>query len=90
MIGVSHVTGQAASGVPAQLVEFAPELVVTSPGVKPDAPLIAWAGDNEIEVWVDIDLAWRLRDKTSRVAEWTPFKKSNVEGRAGAMIKVSG
>ena len=77
VIGVAHVTGQSASGVPEQLVDFAPELVVTSPGVKPDAPLIVWAGVNNIDVWVDIDLAWRLRDKTSRVAEWVMITGTN-------------
>ncbi len=70
VLGVRHTTGEAAKALPAALVEFAPELIVTSPGVKPNSPIIVWAGENRIPVWVDIDLAWRLRDKTERIADW--------------------
>ena len=77
VLGVRHLTGESASGVPTELNEFAPELIVTSPGVKPDAAVIRWAADAGIAVWVDIDLAWRLRDKTSRVAEWVMITGTN-------------
>jgi len=77
VLGVRHLTGESASGVPTELIEFAPELIVTSPGVKPDAAVIRWATDAGIAVWVDIDLAWRLRDKTSRVAEWVMITGTN-------------
>lgn len=70
VIGVRHVTGSAAAGLPPAVVEFAPELVVTSPGVRPDNVLINWAIDNEVDVWVDIELAWRVRDKLPKVAPW--------------------
>ena len=54
----------------ADLVEFAPELVVVSPGYRPDHPLTSWAEANGVAVWGDIELGWRLRDKTNRVADW--------------------
>ena len=70
VLGVKHTTGVEAGGLPTALVDFAPDLLITSPGVKPSSPIIGWATEKEIPVWVDIDLAWRLRDKTERVADW--------------------
>lgn len=70
VLGVKHTTGLEATGLPAALVDFGPELLITSPGVKPSSPIVLWASEKEIPVWVDIDLAWRLRDKTERVADW--------------------
>lgn len=70
VLGVEHVTGDAAKGVPALVVEFEPEILITSPGVKPENELLVWAREKHIPIWVDIDLAWRLKDKTEKVAEW--------------------
>jgi UDP-N-acetylmuramoylalanine--D-glutamate ligase len=38
------------------------DLVVTSPGVPPTAPLIVAAGRRGVPVWGEVELAWRLRD----------------------------
>ncbi|MDX6299958.1 MAG: UDP-N-acetylmuramoylalanine--D-glutamate ligase [Nocardioidaceae bacterium] len=38
------------------------DLVVTSPGVPPTAPLIVAAGARGVPVWGEVELAWRLRD----------------------------
>ena len=38
------------------------DLVVTSPGWRPDAPLLAQAVARDIPVWGEVELAWRLRD----------------------------
>lgn len=54
----------------AVLEAFDPELVVVSPGYRPDHPLTVWAESRGIAVWGDIELGWRLRDKTARVADW--------------------
>lgn len=70
VLGVEHVTGADAANLPAELPLFAPELLVTSPGVVPESEIIQWAEKQGVPVWVDIDLAWRLRDKTDKVAEW--------------------
>jgi UDP-N-acetylmuramoylalanine--D-glutamate ligase len=53
-----------------ELVEHSPELLIVSPGFHPDHPLLLWAARNEIPVWGDIELAWRLRDKVGPPAEW--------------------
>lgn len=54
----------------ADLQEFDPELVVVSPGYRPDHPLVRWAEARGTTVWGDIQLGWRLRDKTERIADW--------------------
>ncbi|QNN53092.1 UDP-N-acetylmuramoyl-L-alanine--D-glutamate ligase [Nocardioides mesophilus] len=38
------------------------QLVVTSPGVPPTAPLLAAAYARGLPVWGEVELAWRLRD----------------------------
>ncbi|MFF9014044.1 UDP-N-acetylmuramoyl-L-alanine--D-glutamate ligase [Streptomyces sp. NPDC014870] len=43
----------------------ATELVVTTPGWRPDKPLFAAAAEAGVEVWGDVELAWRLRDTPS-------------------------
>ncbi|GAA1419905.1 UDP-N-acetylmuramoyl-L-alanine--D-glutamate ligase [Agrococcus citreus] len=45
------------------------ELVVASPGLRPDHPWLLAAAERGIPVWGDIELAWRVRDKV-RAAEW--------------------
>jgi UDP-N-acetylmuramoylalanine--D-glutamate ligase len=77
VIGVAHLTGPEAAGVPQQVVDFAPNLVVTSPGYKPTSDIIEWAEGNNIEIWVDIDLAWRVRDKNERIAQWFTITGTN-------------
>src|SRR3954449_8197196 len=38
------------------------DLVVTSPGWRPDAPLLAQAVARDIPLWGEVELGWRLRD----------------------------
>ncbi|GAA1614452.1 UDP-N-acetylmuramoyl-L-alanine--D-glutamate ligase [Leucobacter chromiireducens] len=61
----------------ADLVAFDPELVVVSPGYRPDHPLTTWAAENGVTVWGDIELGWRLRDKTDRIADWICITGTN-------------
>jgi UDP-N-acetylmuramoylalanine--D-glutamate ligase len=77
VIGVPYVTGEAATGVPAAAVEFEPEVIIVSPGIRPENPLLVWAREHGIVIWVDIDLAWRLRDKTDRLAHWFTVTGTN-------------
>lgn len=77
VIGVPYVTGEAAKGVPAAAVEFEPDVIIVSPGIRPENPLLKWAKERGISIWVDIDLAWRLRDKTDRLAHWFTVTGTN-------------
>ncbi|RNB47040.1 UDP-N-acetylmuramoyl-L-alanine--D-glutamate ligase [Agromyces tardus] len=68
VIGVRHVDDPLET-VPAELVAFAPEVLIASPGFHPDHPVLRWADAAGIAVWGDIELAWRVRDKVN-AAEW--------------------
>lgn len=69
------------STVPDALLTFDAELVVVSPGYRPDHPLLRWAGEHGIPMWGDIELAWRLRDKVVRAdgrpADWICITGTN-------------
>lgn len=94
VLGIDHITGDAAKRVPEQVLEFSPELLITSPGIKPENELLVWAKSKQLPIWVDIDLAWRLRDKTEKIAEWilvtgTNGKTTTVQ-MATAMLNQGG
>ena len=52
------------------------DLVVTSPGWRPTAPLLSQARDRDIPVWGEVELAWRLRDP-DRPAPWLAVTGTN-------------
>ncbi|MGZ4474206.1 MAG: UDP-N-acetylmuramoyl-L-alanine--D-glutamate ligase [Nocardioides sp.] len=52
------------------------DVVVTSPGWKPSAPLLAQARDRGIPIWGEVELAWRLRDP-SNAAPWLAVTGTN-------------
>ncbi len=70
VIGAELLEEPDLSAAPARLAEFDPELVVVSPGFHWDHPLLIWAEERDTPVWGDIELAWRLRDKVGRPADW--------------------
>jgi UDP-N-acetylmuramoylalanine--D-glutamate ligase len=59
------------------LVAFAPDLLVVSPGFHPDVPALVWAAEADVPVLGDVELAWRLRDKTGEPAEWITITGTN-------------
>ncbi|GAA4740877.1 UDP-N-acetylmuramoyl-L-alanine--D-glutamate ligase [Amnibacterium soli] len=59
------------------LEAFAPDLLVVSPGYHPDVPALAWAAEAGVPVVGDVELAWRLRDKTGAPAEWITITGTN-------------
>jgi UDP-N-acetylmuramoylalanine--D-glutamate ligase len=82
------------SPVPDELIAFGPEIIVVSPGYHPEHPILLWAAKNEIPVWGDIELAWRLRDKVGTPAPWilvtgTNGKTTTVQMTA-AMLATAG
>ncbi len=77
VIGVDLLTLDDDLAAPAELDALDPQLVVVSPGYRPDHPLIAWARDRGTPVWGDIELAWRLRDKVAPAAEWILITGTN-------------
>jgi UDP-N-acetylmuramoylalanine--D-glutamate ligase len=80
LIGASYV--QADETLPPALAGFEPELVVVSPGYPPRHPFLTWAAEQSLEVWGDIELAWRLRDRTVR-SDGTPADWICITGTNG-------
>lgn len=80
LIGARLWTGSLDT-VPADLADFAPEVVVASPGFAPGHPLISWTRESGIALWGDIELAWRVRDKVLRPdgspADWILITGTN-------------
>jgi UDP-N-acetylmuramoylalanine--D-glutamate ligase len=58
--GVTVLLGDGPAG-PAEVLPTGTDLVVTSPGWRPDAPLLAAAAAAGVPVIGDVELAWRLR-----------------------------
>ena len=92
VIGVTHLTGAKVdlsneASFPAELIAFEAQLVITSPGFKPQHPLIQWAERSGLPLWIDVDLAWRLRDKTARVAEWFVVTGTNGKTTTCQMLE---
>ncbi|MGW8355890.1 UDP-N-acetylmuramoyl-L-alanine--D-glutamate ligase [Streptomyces wedmorensis] len=51
------------------------ELIVTTPGWRPDKPLFAAAAEAGVEIWGDVELAWRLRGPDA--APWLAVTGTN-------------
>ena len=87
VIGVTHLVGAEAAGLPMAVIDFAPELIVTSPGVRPENQLLNWAQSSGIDIWVDIELAWRVRDKNQKVADWITVTGTNGKTTTVQMVE---
>ncbi len=62
------------------------DLVVTSPGWKPSAPLLAQAAERGIPVWGEVELAWRLRDP-EHAAPWLAVTGTNGKTTTVQMLQ---
>jgi len=62
------------------------DLVVTSPGWKPSAPLLARAAERGIPVWGEVELAWRLRDPDAPAA-WLAVTGTNGKTTTVQMLQ---
>ncbi len=65
-VGAEHVTR----------LDHRPDLVVTSPGWRPDQPLLVAAAASGVPVWGEVELAWRLRPATG-AAPWLTVTGTN-------------
>lgn len=70
------------------------DFVVVSPGFDPRHPLVVKLNQLGMPLITDIDLAWHLRDKTSRIAHWVVVTgtngKTTVCELTAAMIAADG
>jgi UDP-N-acetylmuramoylalanine--D-glutamate ligase len=84
--GVTVLLGEAAERLPAGT-----ELVVTSPGWRPDSPVLVAAAGAGIEVWGEVELAWRLRDPALPWLGVTGTNgKTTTVGMLAAILTASG
>lgn len=62
------------------------DLVVTSPGWRPTAPLLAQAAERRVPVWGEVELAWRLRDP-EHPAPWLAVTGTNGKTTTVQMLQ---
>ncbi|MFI8366349.1 UDP-N-acetylmuramoyl-L-alanine--D-glutamate ligase [Streptomyces sp. NPDC085466] len=60
------------------------ELVVTTPGWQPDKPLFTAAAEAGVEIWGDVELAWRLRGPDA--APWLAITGTNGKTTTTRML----
>ncbi|MFD4374932.1 UDP-N-acetylmuramoyl-L-alanine--D-glutamate ligase [Streptomyces sp. NPDC058486] len=60
------------------------ELVVTTPGWQPDKPLFRAAAEAGVEIWGDVELAWRLRGPDA--APWLAITGTNGKTTTTRML----
>jgi UDP-N-acetylmuramoylalanine--D-glutamate ligase len=60
------------------------ELLVTTPGWRPDKPIFAAAAEAGVEVWGDVELAWRLRGPGA--APWLAVTGTNGKTTTTRML----
>jgi UDP-N-acetylmuramoylalanine--D-glutamate ligase len=66
------------------------DVVVTSPGWRPDSPLLVQAAERGVPVWGEVELAWRLRDVhpgTGRPAPWLVVTGTNGKTTTVQMLE---
>lgn len=77
VLGVKHHIGEEISQTIKLVKEFSPELVIVSPGIRPENPLLLEAASLDAEIWTEIDLAWRVRDKHGKASQWICITGTN-------------
>ncbi|HYJ75089.1 MAG TPA: UDP-N-acetylmuramoyl-L-alanine--D-glutamate ligase, partial [Kineosporiaceae bacterium] len=63
----------------------APDVVVTSPGWRPDHPVLAGAAAAGVPVWSEVELAWRMR-APSGAAPWLAVTGTNGKTTTVTML----
>ena len=76
VIGVAYSVTPDESEMVRLAAAFEPDVIVVSPGIPPQHPIVSWAATESIQIWSDIELAWRVRDKVL-TAEWLLITGTN-------------
>jgi UDP-N-acetylmuramoylalanine--D-glutamate ligase len=66
------------------------DLVVTSPGFRPDSPVLLAAAADGIPVWGDAELAWRFTERTAWLAVTGTNGKTTTTQMLAAILERSG
>jgi UDP-N-acetylmuramoylalanine--D-glutamate ligase len=73
LLGILGADVRLGGGTTAALPDDEFDVLVTSPGFHPGAPLLAEARARGIPVWGEVELAWRLRDPDPRTGQPAPW-----------------
>lgn len=77
ILGATIVTGEAGRAAIADPASVeGVDLVVTSPGWRPDNPLLVSAAKAGVPIWGEVELAWRMRAATG-AAPWLTITGTN-------------
>ncbi|WP_129360957.1 MULTISPECIES: UDP-N-acetylmuramoyl-L-alanine--D-glutamate ligase [Micrococcaceae] len=72
-----------------------PDVVVTSPGLRPNLGILAQAAQEGVQIWGEVELAWRLRKREGRkTAEWVCITgtngKTTTVGMTASILQAAG
>ena len=72
-----------------------PDVIVTSPGIRPDSLVMLDAYERGIQIWSEIELAWRLNQRQGRVTpKWLCLTgtngKTTTVGMVDSILKAAG
>ncbi|MFJ5634752.1 UDP-N-acetylmuramoyl-L-alanine--D-glutamate ligase [Streptomyces goshikiensis] len=87
--GIEVRLGRLADGAHAgEVLPEGTELVVTSPGWKPDSPLFAAAAEAGVDVVGDVEIAWQLRESRPgrKAAPWLAITGTNGKTTTTQML----
>ena len=91
IVGVKEVLlgDDAVHGLPdAQAIGGTIDLVITSPGWRPDNPVLLAAQAAGISIWGDVEFAWRVRKRQGkRTARWVVLTGTNGKTTVATMAQ---
>ena len=85
VIGAEFVKGDTASHIKDSNQKF--DFAVVSPGFPPSHEIVQYLVGAEIPILTDIDLAFRLRDKTPKVADWITITGTNGKTSTSELVE---
>ena len=77
VLGVKCLVDQSNEMLNAAIQQFDPDVLIVSPGFSPTSLVVSEALSAGLQVWTDIDLAWRLRDRFGPDQEWICITGTN-------------
>ncbi|MFV0460256.1 MAG: UDP-N-acetylmuramoyl-L-alanine--D-glutamate ligase [Actinomycetales bacterium] len=86
VLGGRTVLGPGATAALPQIDGQLPDLVVTSPGWRPDAPMLLAATAAGVPIWGEVELAWRLRRREG-AAPWLTLTGTNGKTTTVKMLE---
>ena len=87
VLGIASSIGASHAANLEMLAEFAPDVLVVSPGIRPDNEFLQAALNRSVTVWTDFDLAWRIRDKWGFSSQWLCITGTNGKTTVTQMVE---